>query len=75
MAELTQEEQPFLHISTSDNTNFSYEITLTFNGPNIFCLIDEDGKFRVEGHSSWYQSVRMDGFNQDLIDYINQSNQ
>lgn len=71
LAELIQEEQPFLHISTSEDANFRYEITLTLNGPNLFCLVDEDGEFRVEGHSSWYPSVMMDGYNQDLIDYIN----
>jgi len=71
LAELTQEEQPFLHISISDDANFRYEITLTLNGPNLFCLVDENGKFRVEGHSSWYPSVMMDGHNQVLSDYIN----
>jgi hypothetical protein len=71
LAELTQEEQPFLHIGTSDDTNFKYEITLTLNSPNLFCLVDEDGEFRVEGHSSWYPSVMMKGYNRDLIDYIN----
>jgi len=69
--ELTQKKQPFLHISTSDDTNFKYEITLTLNSPNLFCLVDEDGKFRVEGHSSWHPPVMMGGHNQDLIDYIN----
>jgi len=71
LAELIQEEQPFLHISTSEDANFRYDITLTLNVSNLFCLVDEDGKFRVEGHSSWYPSVMMDGYNQDLIDYIN----
>jgi len=71
LTELIQEEQPFLHIGTSDNANFLYEITLTLNGPNLFCLVDKKGKFRVEGHSSWYPSVMMDGYNKDLIDYIN----
>ena len=72
LTELIQEEQPFLHISRSDDANYRYELTLTLNGPNLFCLVDEKGKFRVEGHSSWYPSVMMDGYNQDLIDYINQ---
>ena len=71
LAELIQEEQPFLHIDTSDDANFMYEITLTLNNPNLFCLVDEKGKFRVEGHSSWYSSVMIDGYNQALIDYIN----
>jgi hypothetical protein len=71
LSELTQEEQPFLHISTSDNANFKYEITLTLNSPNLLCLVDEDGKFKVEGHSYWHPSVMMKGYNRDLIDYIN----
>jgi hypothetical protein len=71
LAELIQEEQPFLHIDTSDEANFMYEITLTLNNPNLFCLVDEKGKFRVEGHSSWYSPVIIDGYNQALIDYIN----
>ena len=73
LTELTQEEQPFLHISISDDANFKYEITLTLNSPNLFCLVDEDGKFRVEGHSLWYPTVMMDGYNRDLIDYINEN--
>ena len=71
LAELIQEEQPFLHIGTTDDANFMYEITLTLNGPNLFCLVDNKGRFRVEGHSSWYSSVMIDGYNQALIDYIN----
>jgi len=71
LAELTQEEQPFLHISISDDANFKYEITLTLNSPNLFCLVNENGKFRVEGHSLWYPTVMMDGYNRGLIDYIN----
>jgi hypothetical protein len=71
LAELIQEEQPFLHIGTSNDINFMYEITLTLNNPNLFCLVDEKGKFRVEAHSSWYSSVMIDGYNQALIDYIN----
>jgi len=71
-AELTQEEQPFLHISKSDDSSFNYEITLTLNGPNLFCLVDESGGFRVEGHSSWCSPVIINGYNQDLINYINQ---
>jgi len=69
--ELIQEEEPFLGVATSDDPSFKFEVTLTFGGPNLFCLVDEDGKFRVEGHSLWYPTVMMDGYNQDLIDYIN----
>jgi hypothetical protein len=71
LTELTQEEQPFLHISTSDDTNFRYEITLTINSPNLFLFVDDNGGFRVEGHSSWCSTVKMDGHNEELLSYIN----
>lgn len=71
--ELMLEEEPFLGIATCEGTGFKYEVTLALNSPNLFLLVDEAGDFRVEGHSSWSSPVMMNGHNQELVNYLNQT--
>lgn len=71
--ELMLEEEPFLGITTCEETGFKYQVTLTLNSPNLILLVDEAGAFRVEGHSSWSSPVMMNGHNQELVNYLNQT--
>lgn len=69
--ELDKKEQPFLGVTTSDESNFKYEVTLMLNNPSMFLLVAENGTFRVDGYSYWYETVTINGYNQELINYIN----
>jgi len=41
----------------SDDENYKYEVTIALNNPNLFLFIDENGRFKVEGYSSWCSTV------------------
>jgi hypothetical protein len=70
--ELSQTEEPFLGVTTSDDPSFKFEVTLTYGGPNVFLFVDENGGFRIEGHSFSCSSVTMVGHNKELLNYFNQ---
>jgi hypothetical protein len=59
------------NVRYSDDNNFKYEVTLSLNSPNLFLLIDENGHFEVQGHSSWYPTLKMNGRNTELLEYFN----
>lgn len=70
--ELSQEEQPFLGISASEEPNYKYEVTIALNSPNLFLYVDVNGSFVIEGHSSWCSPTTMHGHNKELVNYLDQ---
>lgn len=72
--QLLNEEQPFLGIELDcSNSDYNFEITLTFGGPNIFLYVDHSGNFKVEGWGQGYtRSFDKYGHNPQLSKYLAQ---